>query len=586
MKHFINIIILSLLLPFSLFASGLDSEFAPKSDLEKGVVERVYIMTDKLSYVAGDRLWCSLFCFKKEGESLSLSDYSSTVYLELQTNDKIVLTAKAALIEGRGGAVVDLPPTLPTGQYKLVGYTAQNRNEVDFVPEGKVFPIFNVLTLDRVEGGVIISPDGVEEAIPSQETYNQIENRAGSDEPKGRGEKVSISVKGDTDVLPAGQEFTLSISNNSDEALSFGFAVSQKDFALARTDKGVVNFYSAVTMMDVPQMINTIGGEAPVLPDYEGEVIMLQTSGVKDGIIQVSFPGESVDCYTSKVDSDGIAQIVTPNIYGQRDMICQGADNISIVDPFIRKVSGGIHPLRLSPSMEKALAKRGFAMQVTKRFDSDTLYNRLLVRDNIFLGEDKVVYKLDDYTRFPVMEEVLTEFVKEIRIRSVKGEKMLSILVNSLESSLFSTGYSLVMIDGVPVRNHQKILDFDPLLLERVEIYTGTYSIGGTRYEGVANFITYKKDMSGYRFEKDELILQYDGCSYPLSFTGERIVEGGMYPDFRETIYWHPMLEIDGGETLEIRCIAPLYEGDFYVVLEGVSTSGKPIYSQTSLKVK
>ena len=49
---------------------------------DERVVERLYIATDKQSYIAGDRIWCSLYCFEAE-QKMDLSQFSSTAYLEL-----------------------------------------------------------------------------------------------------------------------------------------------------------------------------------------------------------------------------------------------------------------------------------------------------------------------------------------------------------------------------------------------------------------------------------------------------------------------------------------------------------------------
>jgi hypothetical protein len=184
------------------------------------------------------------------------------------------------------------------------------------------------------------------------------------------------------------------------------------------------------------------------------------------------------------------------------------------------------------------------------------------------------------------MQEVLDEFVSEIRVRTVKRQKLLSIMVKTVEGTYYANGYSLVMLDGVPVTDQSKILDYDPLLLHRIEIYTGLYSIGNVFYEGVANFITYKGDMTGYEFGDKVKILPYKGAIYPLAFTGSRIQAGGAYPDYRETIYWHPLLEMERGSEEEIRCIAPMYSGDFEIVLEGVTRSGNPIFYKSTLKIR
>lgn len=534
---------------------------------DERVVERLYIATDKQSYIAGDRIWCSLYCFEA-GQKMDLSQFSSTAYLELQDQNQVVLTAKVALVEGRGAGAIELPPTLPTGNYKLLGYTAQNRNEEGFVPQEKILTVYNVLTPERVEGGVELTKEGLLRAVPA-------EAESASATPKS-----GVVVELPSVEVAKGEEFHLALRNDLHEDATLNISVYRKDPFVSKLDQGIVNFSEKIPYTPVGKVTGTY------LPDYEGEVVKLKVSGQKGEVLHVSFPGTQVDYYTSSIDENGNAYVVTPNIYGDRDMVCEGAEGVSIQDPFIKEVKGGIPQLSIYPEMEDELARRGFSMQVGRRFDADTLYERLPVRPNLLLDANKVVYILDDYTRFPKMEEVLAEFVGEIRVRTVKREKQLSILIKTEDNTYFANGYSLVLLDGVPLTNQARILEYDPLLLHRIEIYTGLYSVGNNFYEGVANFITYKGDMSGFEFDDNVKMISYKGLLYPLAFTGETIQEGGSYPDYRETIYWHPIVNMESGEKRDMRCIAPLYSGDFEIVLEGVSESGTPIFYKSTLKIR
>lgn len=534
---------------------------------DERVVERLYIATDKQSYIAGDRIWCSLYCFEA-GQKMDLSQFSSTAYLELQDQNQVVLTAKVALVGGRGAGAIELPPTLPTGNYKLLGYTSQNRNEEGFAPQEKILTIYNVLTAERVEGGVELTQEGLVHTVPAEAGVYSSAIKGG------------VSVELPSVEVAKGEEFHLALSNSLQEGATLNMSVYHKDPFVAKIDQGIVNF--AEKMPYAP--VGNVTGNS--IPDYEGEVVKLKVSGQHGEILHVSFPGTQIDYYASRIDGDGNACIVTPNIYGDRDMVCEGADGVSIQDPFIKDVKGGIPPLSIYPQMEEELARRGFSMQVGRRFDADTLYERLPVRPNLLLDANKVVYVLDDYTRFPKMEEVLAEFVGEIRVRTVKKEKQLSIMVKTEDNAYYANGYSLVLLDGVPLTNQSRILEYDPLLLHRIEIYTGLYSVGNNFYEGVANFITYKGDMTGFEFDDNVKMISYKGLLYPLAFTGETIREGGSYPDYRETIYWHPIINMEKGEKRDVRCIAPLYSGDFEIVLEGISESGTPIFYKSTLKIR
>ena len=79
-------------------------------------VERIYISTDRTVYIAGDAVWCSLFCLDGNG---SYSNESAVAYLELISTDGTAATAKIGLLEGRGAGSFRIPATASTGTILL-----------------------------------------------------------------------------------------------------------------------------------------------------------------------------------------------------------------------------------------------------------------------------------------------------------------------------------------------------------------------------------------------------------------------------------------------------------------------------------
>ena len=122
-----------------------------------GLVERTYVCTDRHSYVAGEDVFCSVFCF--DGGSGSLSDFSSVAYVELISPEGSAVRVKMALQDGRGAGRLRLPSTLPTGNYRLIAYTALNRNEedMDYFRGSRVISVYNTLSASRQDSVV---PDG------------------------------------------------------------------------------------------------------------------------------------------------------------------------------------------------------------------------------------------------------------------------------------------------------------------------------------------------------------------------------------------------------------------------------------------
>ena len=143
-----------------------------------------------------------------------------------------------------------------------------------------------------------------------------------------------------------------------------------------------------------------------------------------------------------------------------------------------------------------------------------------------------------------------------------------------------------MMLDGVPVFDHEKIMNYDPLLVETVQIYPHTCFIGNRIFEGVANFVTYKRNLPSFTFGGNVRVIDWQGVSRPMALTGESLFPGDGYPDYRQTIYWHPLMSLEAGAATVTECRLPDYKGRFVVVAEGITAAGEPFRAATSFELR
>ena len=88
--------------------------------------ERVYLQTDKQFYLSGELVWMKFIATDLDQR---LSDVSKVGYVELLDSASAVVQARLVLEKGVGDGCLQLPSTLPTGNYRLVAYTRYMRNE-------------------------------------------------------------------------------------------------------------------------------------------------------------------------------------------------------------------------------------------------------------------------------------------------------------------------------------------------------------------------------------------------------------------------------------------------------------------------
>ncbi|MBO4565601.1 MAG: hypothetical protein J5695_00080 [Bacteroidales bacterium] len=526
---------------------------------QERIRERVYVATDRDVYVAGDRVWMSAWCV--DASTGRLSDFSRIAYVEVSSADGTVQTAKLALDGGRGAACLTLPNTLVTGNYRLVAYTVLGSSEedADLAVGARTISVFNTFTTERAEGGVTVVESAPE--APVRHSCGSL-----AVEPDG-----ALGVK---------------ITNNGSTAARFCLSVRNADGIPAPESCGIEEFASAL------KGLPAAGGFRTIASEYEGEIIRARVTGTDASGIKalegkyafISSPGDGSNVYTSALDADGTATFYTTNIYGDQDMFLEieGVNrgnicHLEIQRPFLNLPAGDIPALALCSSYVEALRTRSLGMQLERNFDDEILYTPLpRIEGQVFDSKRCKQYILDDYTRFPVMEELFTEFIDEIRIRKVDKERQLQVCAtDALGNSYYPQGTALVLLDGVPVLNHEKILSYDPLLVQRIDVYQDAYFLGIRSFRGVVNFVTYKGTLPSMQFEDNVRIVSFQGCSLPMSYTCEGVGKG--YPDYRQTIWWHPLLELAPGESRTIKCKAPDYSGTFEAVAEGLTESGEPL---------
>lgn len=526
--------------------------------------ERVYISTDREVYVAGDAVWLSAFCV--DASTGHLSTFSKTAYVEVHSASGMVQTAKIALDGGRGGGKLMLPNTIPTGNYKLIAYTALGASEdgFDSTLGARTLSVFNTISNERIEGGVEVVQE-IPAVVATQQT--------GALDVKANPGRVVVLNKGS-------------------EAVSFSLTVHHSDGIPAPPGEHIADFVGALRTMPAASGFNS-----EIIPEYEGEIIRARVTGtdadgihaLQDKFAFISSPGDGSNVYISSIDENGYVTFFTSNIYGEQEMFLEieGTDrdnvcHLELTSPFLNLDPGSIPSLALCSDYGKALELRGLGMQLERAFNADTLYSAIPIKEyTTFDTESRKSYILDDYTRFPVMEELFVEFIPEIRTRQADGRREIQVLATDSRSNYrFTRGAALVLLDGVPVLDHEKILSYDPLLVKRIDIYPDSYFVGIRGFSGIVNFVTYKGTLPSMVFEDNVRIVDFQGTSYPFAYTCEGV--GKEYPDYRQTLYWHPLLTLGPGESMEIDCKMPVYPGRFEAVAEGLTASGGPVSASST----
>ncbi len=332
----------------------------------------------------------------------------------------------------------------------------------------------------------------------------------------------------------------------------------------------------------------------PFLPEHNGQIVEgtvtdpATGAGVPNIVTYLSSPGKPIRLFTSRSDANGQIRFEMVDFYGAKNLILQtnpedSLYKLTIRNPFpdaLPKNTLTDHqtpPLSLDESQADQLLNRSVAMQVQSTFSGSANQFRLpAVDSSAFYGPPTETYLLDAYTRFPRMEEVLREYVPGVLPRKKQGHFRLFV-PNAPYKTLFDTP-SLVLIDGVPVFDMDKVIDFSPLKIKQLDVITNQYFMGQVAFTGIISFMTYKGDMAGFSLDGRPLKMDYDGLQLQREFYVPRYdatqPKMARVPDARTLLYWNPDLKTDAQGKVQVEFPTSDQTGTFIVEINGLTPDG------------
>ena len=327
------------------------------------------------------------------------------------------------------------------------------------------------------------------------------------------------------------------------------------------------------------------------LPEYEGQILNGIVTNKNTGTpaqdipVYLSISGNYFQFISTVSQQNGSVQFVLRNHYGPGEIILQTnrlADStyrIDVSDPFSKNFSATSFPqFRLLPAWKDQLALHAINAQAQNIYTKD---KSLLLHSDLydtlpFYGKADKTYYLDNYTRFVTMEEVMREYVAEVRVR--KKNEQFNYEVKNIPYNSFFTNNPLVLLDGLPVFDINQVISYDPLKVEKIDIMARKYYLNGTDYDGIVSYSTYKKDFNGFELDPNALVLEYEGLQLKREFYSPEYKTAqqrkSRLPDYRTLLHWSPEIKTDEHGKQSISFYTSDLPGKYAVVVEGITPDG------------
>jgi len=539
--------------------------------------ERMYVSTDKESYLAGEQLWVSAFCY--DAVSGIPSPVSAVAYLEIQNLSGTVSQFKIALADGRGSGMINLPLSIPTGIYRLSAYTRYMNSESDLNFFSKFVTIYNP--------GTSLRSDNVKTVT---ETYTERDYLEEKQEENSRG----FILRTDRKTYSPGDQVTIMLQSAIPDQVSLSVSVYRKDQLNYYKNRSIIDYVDSTLKEDTaPFSLWKV--------DYTGEIIRGHVVDENNEPISevdhygsyISIAGSEIQYYSGEIRETGQVRFFTSNLYGDGILVSyvpsfeQEKYHLVLDSVYTNPGVSYIPKLILDKKQTDVLIERNMGIQIARAFQLDTLIKEHKPESNLLFENAGIVYKLDEYTRFPTMGEVMIEFIREARFRTINGTRWLQVRLRDAQGVAYYVDDPtppLVLVDGIPVSDHEKVFAYDPNLVQEILIYTDKYAFGPIYYNGIVFIRTYKGDFPDLELDETMRIQDFQGVQNPRSLSV--LPENSRLPDLRHTLYWNPVLELGANQSVTLNATTSQITGTFRVVIEGMDRKGNPFKTSTDFVVK
>ncbi|MFS4418754.1 hypothetical protein [Maribacter sp. 2307ULW6-5] len=447
--------------------------------------EKVYMDHTGPVLFAGEYLYYALYCFN--AQSNKLTNISRLAYVALVNEEReVVFEHKLKMDGGLGQGDFFVSANVPSGNYKLLGYTQWMKNS----------------GMDQVfqDDMVIINPYLADQ---SKLLSNTDTDPNGIRDPKSRDgrfiDSSTVSLSIDKIRYAKREKVKLTLKNYKGYLGNGAYTLKVR----SREQLGSASFMDAASYADayfnVEKQIKQRVGDSLFLPEQRGElffgtVTAQDGSPVVDKPVVISIPGKEFLLKFSRTDEDGNFYSYLRKDYKVATAVVQVEDESAQYN--IKKGALGNLDLStltfsgytLSEKDKEAILARSVRNQIENLFfqvkPDSILQGRPI--DPFDGGKPETLF-LDDYTRFPTFEETMVEIVPHAGYRNGgKGNDFVKVAQDyETYDETFNDFSSIILIDGVFVPNHEKIRTFDARTIEKISLIRDKFRLGGKDYQGI-----------------------------------------------------------------------------------------------------
>ena len=252
--------------------------------------------------------------------------------------------------------------------------------------------------------------------------------------------------------------------------------------------------------------------------ETEGHIIKAHIKNVYDGQTfkssqicpSLSIVGKQIHYFEGKMVNDSTAMFYTYGIHGKQPLVLSARSSsgvslpIEIISPF-----AALLPKQLPRLVFHYKRSEVEARSITMQRHQKTMPSAVALDydDTVFGIKPDLSYNLDEYRQFRSLREVLLEYVSCVKKKKING--ITQLFVSKEQDDYMTFLPTLVLIDGMPVYDIERLLNYDARRVHYINIYGDQYTFGNSIYNGILSFVSRSGQLTNYPTEPGTQYFEY-----------------------------------------------------------------------------
>lgn len=537
----------------------IDKEFL-QNEIPK---EQVYIHLNNSMLFSGEKLLYKFYCLNSG--SGKLSQLSKIGWVVMVNSDRQeVFKHKLNLDNGHAFSDFFIPSDLPSGAYKILGYTAWMQNaEANYFEQD----IHILNPYQKANNGFTIN-----DSIGSLSQNSKVQTSA------------ELNFNLNKNSFKKREEVVLSFKSDKEIVGDYSISVRRVDDFDKPTRINSTNFSELYTN------VSWNFSDHLILPEVRGSYFKGKIKGNSKEIVQkrnliISYPSEESLVNIVSIDETGKFNFTVNNEITIDEVLFQlvgySQDDFSVelqkeAHPEYSKLVFDKKPF-VQTSLKDYILEKSVNNQIENAYSASKADQMIYSKHKSYFFENELVtYNLDDYNRFSGVTETFVEIIKNGLIKKNKDDSYSIFVRNKNLNGEFSLP-ALLIVDGVVVQNHDKLISFDADKIQSIGLLRSRVFFGPETFEGIVAVETkegnfpevFREDyMKSAKIITPQIPKQY----YSPNYKNENL---NRIPDYRYQLWWNP--EVSLKTTNSLSFFTSDLSGTYEINLEGFTKDGTPV---------